>query len=164
MFKSKLFFIILIVVIIVSVLIYKKYHSNKADNEVAYLMLTTNGQNSPANNATKNNATPKKLFGTMILISGKANSQDMANGIVCLENAKDLDKVDLFMPDMGHGSEPPKVTPINVPNEFSKYNKTISNFGCYSVESMQLFMPGFWQVRIFYKDGTMGIFGLNLNK
>ena len=172
MFKSKVLPIVLVLLIIGGVVFYKKYPVHKMGNEIAYLMQITSGQTpppAPANKTAKNSAVVPppplpKLFGTLIITSGVPNSQDMANGLLCLENAKNLEKVDLFMPDMGHGSEPPKVTPIGVPEEFSKYNKTGSNFGCYSVESMQLFMPGSWQVRVFYKDGIIGIFSINLDK
>jgi len=148
MFKSKLLYFVLVLLIVTGIVFYRTYHVQKANNEIAYLMQVSNGQS--------------KLFGTLIITSGTPNSQDMANGFLCLDNGKNIEKVDLYMPAMGHGSEPPKVTPAAIPKEFAKYDKEGSNFACYSIESMQLFMPGSWQVRAFYKDGIMGIFSIDL--
>ena len=75
-------------------------------------------------------------------------------------------QIDICEQLQGHGSEPPKVTQISVPAQFAKYKSSIANLGCYSIESMQIFMPGTWQVRIFNKgkEGAVGIFTLNLLK
>jgi hypothetical protein len=165
MFKSKLFYLILIILILSGIFIFQKYAHVENKNQIAYLMETTTSQNLAGNSAQKNESpTQIKRYGSLVILSGEPNSQNMANALLCVENSNDIDKVDLFMPDMGHGSEPPKVTSALVPKEFSKQLNTIPNFGCYSVESMQLFMPGTWQVRAFYKDGVVGIFTLMLKK
>lgn len=179
MFKSKLFYVVSILVVAAAIFFYKYYRSEKLNNEVAYFMQTTSAPSLPLNNALKKPPSPvppasttkntppavlPKLFGVMMIISGIPNSQEMVNGIVCLENAPNLDKVDLYMPDMGHGSEPPKVTAVHTPDELLKYQKEVPHFGCYLVESMQLFMPGTWQVRIFYKNGATGLFTIDLKK
>jgi hypothetical protein len=166
MFKSKVFYVVLILAVLVAIFVYRKFYSSRTDNETAYFMQTTMGQPTAASHPEKGEkpASLPKLFGALLITSGTLNSQDMANGLLCIENANNLEKVDLFMPDMGHGSEPPKVTPANVPSELSHYRKTTAHFGCFAVESMQLFMPGTWQVRAFYKDGVVGIFTLDLKK
>ena len=105
-----------------------------------------------------------KLFGNLEITSGMLDSRAMANSILCIENSDNFSKLDLFMPDMGHGSAPPKVTEISIPSDFIQKAKTVSQLGCFSVEGMQLFMPGLWQVRVFYKDDTIGLFNLNLKK
>ena len=150
MFKSKIFYVVLILVLVSAFFVYKKVAKKNNSNEVAYFMKPTD----------------QKLWGVLVLTSGVPDSQNMANGFLCLEQASQLEKVDLYMPDMGHGSEPPKVTQISVPAQFAKYNSSIANLGCYSIESMQIFMPGTWQVRIFNKgkEGAVGIFTLNLLK
>jgi hypothetical protein len=149
MFKSKIFYLfILLTAILFGGFIYKKYFFHQAKNQTAYLMKSDSN----------------KLFGTLIITSGTPISQEMSNGFLCIENMSQLDKVDLFMADMGHGSEPPKVTHISTPSELLRYQNTVTDFGCFSIESMQLFMPGTWQVRVFYKNNTMGIFTLNLEK
>jgi hypothetical protein len=165
MSKKKVIYIIFVVVVAIGAFFYKNYFVSKSKNEIAYFMQTTKEQNPNIKKDPKvNDVVLPKLFGTLIITSGAPNSHDMANGIVCMENVNSLDKVDLFMPDMGHGSEPPKVTSIATPHEFLKFNQSVPNFGCVSVDSMQLFMPGTWQVRVFYKDGTIGIFSLDLKK
>ncbi|MES2615125.1 MAG: hypothetical protein V4591_06910 [Bdellovibrionota bacterium] len=164
MFKSKYFYLVLVFLIGAAAVYYKTSRMRKANNEVAYLMQTVAAPTTTPNSPTTNTNTAPKLFGSLLITNGIPNSQNMANGVLCLENANNLDKVDLFMPDMGHGSEPPKVTPTDAPKELLNYQKTVPHFGCYLVESMQLFMPGVWQVRAFYKDGTSGIFTLDLKK
>ncbi len=147
MLKTKWFYFLIILLIGASFFIYKKCHVPQVKDEAAFFMKA-----------------PKKEFGVLMITSGIPDSQNMASGIVCVENAPSVNKIDLFMPDMGHGSEPPKVTSSPVPKEFFKYNNSVPNFGCYTIESMQLFMPGMWQVRVFYKEGAMGIFTVNLEK
>lgn len=168
MFRSKWFFIILILsTSITGIVIYKRFNFHKNKNEVAYIMQTSQNQNMPTNTRDNNKSVivnSKKIFGNLIITNGVPSSQDMASGVLCIENSSNLEKVDLYMPDMGHGSEPPKVTSIKIPIDFVNYSKSVPNFGCYSVESMQLFMPGIWQVRVFYKDGNTGIFTIELNK
>ncbi len=156
MLKSKLFYVIFALILVAIIILYKKNFFHKEKNEVAYFMDTTSEQ--------KNSAQQTKLFGTLIMTSGLPNSENMASGLLCVENSKNLEKVDLYMPDMGHGSEPPILTSTHTPNNFLEYSKTKSHFGCYSITSMQLFMPGLWQVRVFYKDGVTGIFSIKLEK
>ncbi len=166
MFKSKLFYAIFVIVMIVlGFFYYKKYRSRPVQNEAAYFMRLQPITPLPSATTTKTVVEPQKqLLGILILTSGIPTSLDMVNGVLCLENSSHLDKVEIYMPDMGHGGEPPKVTATNIPKELVKYKQSIADFGCYSIESMQLFMPGLWQVRPFYKDGAMGVFNVDLKK
>lgn len=104
-----------------------------------------------------------KVQGELLIISGELSSKVMATGVLCLEDANQVNKVDLFMPDMGHGSQPPKVTPTSLPTELSGEGKG-ARFGCLKVEGMQLFMPGLWQVRVFYQSGASGFFNLDVKR
>lgn len=104
-----------------------------------------------------------KVQGELLMISGVLNSKMMATGVLCVEDANQVTKVDLFMPDMGHGSQPPKVTPTSLPEELSGDGRG-PHFGCLKVESMQLFMPGLWQMRVFYQSGAVGLFNLDVKR
>lgn len=106
---------------------------------------------------------PENYFGQLTFIGGEPNSKDLAQAIMCADQVNEIEKVDLYMPDMGHGSQPPQVSPYNeVPEELATKAKENPFFGCIHISQMQLYMPGLWQVRVFYKDGTVGLFSLNL--
>lgn len=98
-----------------------------------------------------------------LILSTKPTSKDMVSGTICLEQISKVTKVDLFMPDMGHGSAPPEVSKTTIPDAFSD-QKDKPDFGCLQVDHMELFMPGLWQVRVFHDNGVFGIFDLNLQK
>ena len=57
--------------------------------------------------------------------------------------------VDLFMPDMGHGS-----SPTQIQREIDKAGNPV--LGLYNVQSMYFLMPGKWQVNVTltYANGT----------
>ena len=102
------------------------------------------------------------LFLSIILVGASNLAMSQVQFALGLKGGLNLSKVDLYMPNMGHGSEPPKVTTHDVPQELSQFSKKTNGFGCYLVDSMQLFMPGKWQVRAFYKNGDEGIFNLEV--
>lgn len=104
-------------------------------------------------------------MGQLIFINGAPKSTSMAEALLCSDHSSSIEKVDLYMPDMGHGSQPPTVAPEkNIPKELQFALSQDSTFACLSIKNMQLFMPGLWQVRAFYNDGTVGVFNVNLKE
>ncbi|KAB8033798.1 hypothetical protein [Fluviispira multicolorata] len=106
---------------------------------------------------------PENYFGTISFLGGEPNSKNMAQAIFCADQIAEIEKVDLYMPDMGHGSQPPTVAEHKEIPALLK-DKAAANpyFGCLHISSMQLFMPGLWQVRAFYKNDTVGIIDITL--
>lgn len=102
-------------------------------------------------------------FGKLVL-TAKPTSKDMVSGTLCLDGISKVKKIDLFMPDMGHGSAPPTVSETDVPEEFFLQKQGKTDFGCVLVERMELFMPGLWQVRVFSDSNEMGHFDVNLSE
>jgi hypothetical protein len=106
---------------------------------------------------------PAPLYGVLHITSPVLTSRQMLEGILCVENVSDVSKIDLFMPDMGHGSQPPVVArSYGIPSEFLAGSQGKKDFGCYKVSQMQLYMSGLWQVRVLYKNKTMGTFSVQL--
>ncbi|WP_186643792.1 hypothetical protein [Fluviispira vulneris] len=115
--------------------------------------------------------TPESYFGSLTFIGNEPNSKDMAQAILCVDQVADIEKIDLYMPDMGHGTQPPVVNkhedmPVAYKDKISDKlkEKAAANpyFGCVHISSMQLYMPGLWQVRVFYKNDTVGLFDFNI--
>ncbi len=102
---------------------------------------------------------PPDYTGTLKL-TAKPQSQIMSSGILCLEHAAEIKKIDLYMPQMGHGSTPPVVTP----QKDSHDTTNPSSQKCFELSSLQFFMPGVWQVRVFYEKNILGIFELSLEE
>ncbi len=151
MLKSKWFFVPLFMIVLGSgYFVYKKYFFAKSKDETAFFMqMSKKGES--------------KSFGIFLAQGTHFTSRDMANGVLCLERAADVEKIDLFMPDMGHGSEPPVVSQVSVPKELINYGLNMPNYGCFSIKKMQLFMPGLWQLRVIFKDKNLGIFNINID-
>lgn len=126
------------------ILLFKK----EADNPYTYQMQSSQQEK-------------EVVFGKLILAANPI-SKDMASGTLCLDGISKVKKVDLFMPDMGHGSAPPMVSVMDTPKSFFIEKQGKKDFGCLKIERMELFMPGLWQVRVFSDVGQMGYFDLNL--
>lgn len=125
------------------------FYKNKKSAVYTYSMKTVPEQKS------------EPLFGTLLL-TALPTSKNMSFGTLCLDHVQNVKKVDLFMPDMGHGSAPPIVSQTKIPDQLSDKEKGNTDFGCLKIDSMQLFMPGLWQVRVFDDHGVVGIFDLDL--
>ncbi|APJ03529.1 hypothetical protein [Silvanigrella aquatica] len=104
---------------------------------------------------------PSKYLG-MLQFNAKPDSKNMATALVCAEQVAKIEKVDLYMPDMGHGSQPPTVAKGNIPSNLQSQAGSGIGFGCLNISNMQLFMPGLWQVRLFYSDGKVGLFNVEI--
>jgi len=163
--KNKSFLLLAVVVLVVvaiSVLMRKPTEKpvsvanqmqTQSYDKVTYKVGSLRPANSPAH------------FGTIEFTNGKPVSANMAKAILCADHVGDIAKVDLYMPDMGHGSQPPVVAKaLTIPTQLQEQAAQDKSFGCLTVESMQLFMAGLWQVRAFYNDGTVGIFDVSLEK
>ncbi|BBH52901.1 hypothetical protein [Fluviispira sanaruensis] len=114
---------------------------------------------------------PESYFGSLSFIGSEPNSKDMAQAILCVDQVADIEKIDLYMPDMGHGTQPPVVNKhedisVAFKDKISAAlkEKAAANpyFGCIHISAMQLYMPGLWQVRVFYKNDTVGLFDFNI--
>lgn len=105
---------------------------------------------------------PSKYIGMLQFVT-KPNSKDMAAALVCAEQIAKVEKVDLYMSDMGHGSQPPILSKGNIPANLKNHSSSEIGFGCLNITSMQLFMPGNWQVRLFYNDGKVGLFHIDVD-
>ncbi len=102
--------------------------------------------------------------GALGIHSTELTSQTLLSGTLCVGEASKISKIDLYMPDMGHGSSPPVVSKTaKVPSKLKAYS-TKTDYGCYNISKMEMFMPGLWQVRVFYENGNSGTFDITLNK
>lgn len=90
------------------------------------------------------------------------NSKNMSTALLCVQQSKLVDKVDLYMPDMGHGSQPPTIQSIEIPANIKTKAPNGNDLGCFKVENMQLFMTGPWQMRVFYQNGILGYFDISI--
>lgn len=99
--------------------------------------------------------------GRLGIQSKEITSQTLMQGVVCVNNAENVSKIDLFMPDMGHGSSPPVLSKSTViPKTLSIESQQATDFGCFNISKMEMFMPGLWQVRVFYKSGELAYFNV----
>lgn len=104
-------------------------------------------------------------IGMLGIESTELNSQTLLQGVLCVNHSSDVIKVDLFMPDMGHGSSPPVLSKMNnTPSMLDFENAKKFDYACFHISKMEMFMPGLWQVRVFYKSGDIGVFDVNLEK
>lgn len=163
----KFIYIILAFIVVFSALtLYKVKGKLSVDGkEIHYMMATTLVSKEGKPLASVNPKDPLlKREGHLMIESEVPNSQNMAKGVMCVQNSSQLDKVDLYMPDMGHGSQPPVVKKADVPSQYKEIGKSLPDFGCFQLESMQFFMSGHWQVRVFFKDQMMGYFDVKVEK
>lgn len=102
--------------------------------------------------------------GMLGITSQALNSTTLLQGVLCVTHASEVSNVDLFMPDMGHGSSPPVLSKFDlVPAPLNIDSQDKPDYGCFQLSKMEMFMPGLWQVRVFYKNGETGLFDVNLN-
>lgn len=107
----------------------------------------------------------KDLIGILGIQSTEISSETLMYGFICVNYASDVSKVDLFMPDMGHGSSPPVVSKLDeIPKGFKIPSTQASDYGCFNISKIEMFMPGIWQVRVFYKSHSEGIFTVDVKK
>lgn len=158
-FNRLIIFLGIIVLIIGAILVF--YLNNKKSLEFNYSMLTKLYDEKTGEVIMDTEKLPNHYFG-LLQFKTKPNTKDMAQAIVCAEDISNVNKVDLYMPEMGHGSQPPMVANDSVPTNLREHVSKRNGFGCLKIENMQLFMPGLWQVRIFYKNGTVGLFHLDI--
>ena len=71
---------------------------------------------------------------------------------ICGADSKNIKKINLFMPEMHHGSSIPTIT------------KDESSPDCLKINNMDFFMEGHWNVRIFYKNGSKCIVSVDVKK
>jgi hypothetical protein len=105
----------------------------------------------------------EELLGLLQFVK-KPNSKDMASALVCAEHAANISKIDLYMPDMGHGAQPPIVKHGAIPSNLKHHTTDGMELNCMNVVNMQLFMPGLWQIRLFYNNGKVGLFNVELSE
>jgi len=157
---SKIILILGILIGIVGiVLVYLKNKQKPLDYE--YNMKTSSIDKNSGKVLDVSPSISSKYLGTL-QFKTKPNSKNMAQALLCVEQYKNVEKVDLYMPDMGHGSQPPTVNQASLPSNLQSQASEGIGFGCLSLENMQLFMSGLWQVRLFYKDGTVGLFDFQI--
>ena len=149
----------IIVAFIALVLLYLKKTEAKPLIEIpmhlsAYDKRTGNIENLSANKASK-------AFGVLQFFS-KPNSKNMSQSILCVQDHQIVDKIDLYMPDMGHGSQPPTIEKIEMPSNIRSKASSEIQLGCFKLDNMQLFMTGDWQIRVFYQNGNLGLFDLKI--
>ena len=107
--------------------------------------------------------TPKTLenlnYKGFLRLDQPLKSSQMAKGDLCLDHvsASQFLSLDLYMPSMFHGSTPPKIIPKTTPS----HDPTLT---CWDLFDLSFFMPGDWQVRVFYKDGSIFAFDVHLNQ
>lgn len=107
--------------------------------------------------------TNSENVGMLGIQSKELNSQTLLQGVLCVGQASEVVKVDLFMPDMGHGSSPPVLSKTKeLPPALNVDSPNKVDYGCFNISKMEMFMPGLWQVRVFYKTAKPGIFNVNL--
>lgn len=84
--------------------------------------------------------TVKLKFDTPVQTSG------IYKGSLCQQNAAQVKKVRLFMPDMGHGSSPTDLAPATAE--------------CLRVENINFMMGGLWEIWVYQPDGTSTMLSL----
>lgn len=159
---SKIILILGILIgIIGAVLVYLKNKEKPLNFE--YSMKTSTYNKNAGKVLDVNPSIPPKYLGTL-QFKTKPNSKNMASALICVEQYKNIEKVDLYMPDMGHGSQPPTVVAGQVPANLQSQASEGIGFGCLTLDNMQLFMTGLWQVRVFYFDGSVGLFDFQIGE
>ena len=162
---SKISKIILIFGIVVAMVggILLLIKSKNSSSHFEYTMATvTYDKKSGTVNPSSEKATHSKYLG-MLVFMAQPDSKIMATALACVEEVANVEKVDLYMPDMGHGSQLPTVSLAEVPKNLKILASAGIGFGCLNIGSMQLFMAGLWQVRLFYKNGYVGLFNVEVN-
>lgn len=147
MTKAMAFYLMSILVLVAAGLYYLRFRAVRHADETALLLSITHG--------------PPR-FGTLFFPDHPPTTATKATAQLCLEQASLFEKADLYMPDMGHGSEPLGVQRIDPPPALASLASGYADFGCYTVTNMAFFMPGTWHVRVFYKDGVAGFFSTTL--
>lgn len=106
-----------------------------------------------------------EIDGKLWIQSKELRSDTLMTGILCVTHATDVVKVDLFMPDMGHGSSPPVVKKSDqIPKELEMGHLNSLDYGCFNISKIEMFMPGLWQVRVFYKSYEEAIFAVDIKE
>jgi hypothetical protein len=100
----------------------------------------------------------EKTQGSNICVSGSNNSKALLHfhsdkiteeskiAVFCSSSQSPLNSVELWMPSMGHGSSPVKLSP--------------TKNSCVEISEMEFFMPGDWEVRTSLQNGETFSFPL----
>ncbi len=157
---TKILFIPGIIIAIIGVIVvYLKNNEKTPVAEIVMKMATYDKSSGKILDLdTKQNS---RYFGRLQFYT-KPNSKNMSESLVCVQQAQAVDKIDLYMPDMGHGSQPPTIHSVDIPRNMMSKSSSEIHLGCFKLENMQLFMTGDWQVRVFYNDGYLGIFDIQI--
>ena len=150
-----------IALIIISIFKFIKRQEKPVDFE--YSMITSDYDKESGKVSQVEPSNSSKYLG-LLQFKSKPDSKNMASALICAEQVAKIDKVDLYMPDMGHGSQPPTVAKGEIPSNLQSHASEGIGFGCLNIGSMQLFMPGSWQVRLFYNDGKVGLFNIEIKE
>ena len=151
------------VFVLLLISIYKFINRQEKPVDFEYSMITANFDKVSGKVSQEDSSNQAKYLG-LLQFKSKPDSKNMASALVCAEQASNIDKVDLYMPDMGHGSQPPTVSKGDIPSNLKSHASEGIGFGCINIGSMQLFMPGIWQVRLFYHDGKVGLFNIDIKE
>jgi len=147
---KKVFFWLIVIALFIIGIVYISQRNKHASDTKMYFSYNMQGD---------------RNLGKLGIQSPEINAQTMLTGTLCVANPEDVSKIDLYMPDMGHGSAPPLVSKSNlIPKSLRKEFKTKEDYGCFKLSKMEMFMPGLWQVRVFYQNGENGYFEINLDK
>ena len=149
----------IIVAVIALVLLYLKKGETKPLIEIPMHLSTYDKKTGNIENLSTNQNL--KVFGVLQFFS-RPNSKNMSQSILCVQDHQIVDKIDLYMPDMGHGSQPPTTEKIEIPGKIRSKASTEIQLGCFKLDNMQLFMTGDWQIRVFYQNGNLGLFDLKI--
>ena len=120
--------------------------------KLSLLMASTFVATAPVRSAEPCQCTPSTAEDT--LLSGTSSSQGsfqllmdqpvrtkgVYHGSLCTAQADQVSQVKLWMPDMGHGSSP---TTLEMAGD-----------SCLRVKKINFMMPGLWELRIQFKDGS----------
>ncbi len=159
---SKILFIFGVIVSIIGfIILYFKNNEKIPVTEIIMKMATYDKNSGKVLELESNQNT--KYFGRLQFFT-KPNSKNMSESLVCVQQAKIVDKIDLYMPDMGHGSQPPTIHSVDIPKNIMTKASSEIYLGCFKLENMQLFMTGAWQVRVFYHDGYLGVFDIQITE
>ncbi|WGL59568.1 hypothetical protein QEJ31_13640 [Pigmentibacter sp. JX0631] len=157
---TKIFLLLgIIVAVIALVLLFFKKGETKPLIEISMHLATYDKKSGNVENLSPNHN--QKAFGILQFFS-KPNSKNMSQSILCVQDHQIVDKIDLYMPDMGHGSQPPTIEKTDIPSNIRSKASSEIQLGCFKLDNMQLFMTGDWQIRVFYQNGNLGLFDLKI--
>lgn len=89
------------------------------------------------------------MHGTLTFVGSQVSMQT-TSALLCSDSSAVLKKAVLWMPHMGHGSSPTRVTPYQ------------QKAGCFVVDEIEFLMPGLWEVRAQFSDGDAATFSFQV--